>query len=68
MKLYSLSFCDTAYIEYSEEQFNKLEDILITLKDGTKVQGKICYVETYNLPHEMIMYVPVENFEVIEND
>ena len=68
MKIYKLSFCDTAYVEYLEKQFNKLEDVLIELKKGNRVQGKVCYLRTDNLKHEMIMYVPVENFEVIENE
>ena len=68
MKKYRLSFCDTAYVDYSEKQFNKLEDVLIGLEDGKRVQGKVCYLRTDNLKHEMIVYVPVENFEVIENE
>lgn len=68
MKKYKLSFCDAAYVEYPEKQFNKLEDVLIELKKGSRVQGKVCYLRTDNLKHEMIMYVPVENFEVIENE
>ena len=68
MKKYRLSFCDTAHADYSEKQFNKLEDVLIELKDGTRVQGKVCYLCADNLKHEMMMYVPVENFEVIENE
>ena len=68
MKIYKLLLCNTAYVDYSEKQFNKLEDVLIELKDSKRVQGKVCYLRTENLPHEMIMYVPVENFEVIENE
>ena len=68
MKKYRLSFCDTAYADYSEEKFNKLEDVSIGLKDGEIVQGKVCYLCAENLPHEIIVYVPVENFEVIENE
>lgn len=68
MRKYKLSFCDTAYVEYSEKQFKKLEDVLIELKDSKRVQGKVCYLRTDNLPHDMMMYVPVENFEVIENE
>lgn len=66
MKIYKLSFCDTTYVEYTEEQFNKLEDVLIELKAGSRVQGKTCYLRADNLKHEMIMYVPVENFEVLD--
>lgn len=68
MKKYRLSFCDTAYVDYSEKQFNKLEDVLIELKNGKRVQGKVCYLCAENLPHDMMMYVPVDNFEVIENE
>lgn len=68
MKKYRLSFCDTAHADYSEKQFNKLEDVLIELQNGKRVQGKVCYLRTENLPHEMIMYIPVENFEVIGNE
>ena len=64
MKRYRLSFCDTASIEYTEYQFRKLENVIIGLEDGQKVTGKICYVRAYDLKYEMIMYVPVENFEV----
>lgn len=68
MKKYRLSFCDTAYVEYPEEKFNKLEDVSIGLQDGEIVQGKVCYLRTDNLKNPMIVYVPVENFEVIENE
>ena len=68
MKIYKLSFCDSAYVEYSEEQFNKLENILIELKGGKRVQGKVCYLCADNLKHEMMMYVPVENFEVLDEE
>lgn len=64
MKKYRLSFCETASIEYTENKFRKLENITIVLQDGQKVQGKACWVRANNLKHEMLMYVPVENFEV----
>lgn len=51
-----------------EKQFNKLEDVSIGLQDGEIVQGKVCYLHTDNPKRPMIMYVPVENFEVIENE
>lgn len=68
MRKYRLSFCDAAYVKYSEKQFNKLEDVSIELQDGEIVQGKVCYLCADNLPYDMMMYVPVENFEVIENE
>lgn len=68
MKKYRLSFCDAAYADYSEKQFNKLEDVSMGLQDGEIVQGKVCYLHTGNLKRPMIVYVPVENFEVIENE
>ena len=64
MKRYRLSFCETASIEYTEDQFRKLENIIIELKDGKKVQGKVCYICADNLKYEIIIYIPVENFEV----
>ena len=67
MKKYRLSFCETASVEYTEDQFRKLENIIIGLQDGQKVQGKVCWVRANNLKYEMAMYVPVENFEV-KND
>ena len=67
MKKYRLSFCETASVEYTEDQFRKLGNITIELQDGQKVQGKVCWVRANNLKHEMLMYVPVENFEV-ENE
>ena len=64
MKKYRLSFCETASVEYTEDEFKKLENIIIKLQSGQKTQGKVCYVRADNLKHEMLMYVPVENFEV----
>ena len=64
MKKYRLSFCETASIEYTEDKFRKLENVIIELQNGQKVQGKVCYVYSDNLKHEMRVYVPVENFEV----
>ena len=68
MKKYRLSFCETASIEYTEDQFRKLEDIIIVLQNGQRTKGKVCYVRGDNLKHEMLMYVPVENFEVIDEN
>lgn len=68
MKIYRLSFCDAAYVDYSEKQFNKLEDVSIGLQDGEIVQGKVCYLHIDNPKRPMIMYVPADNFEVIENE
>lgn len=67
MKKYRLSLCETASVEYTENEFGKLENITIVLQDGQKVLGKVCWVRANNLKHEMMMYVPVENFEV-ENE
>lgn len=70
MKIYRLSLGDTACIDYTEEQFNETENILITIKidetDSEIVQGKVCYICADNLKHVMMMYVPVENFEVLD--
>ncbi len=68
MKNYRLSFCEVASVEYTEDQFRKLENVIIGLQDGQRVQGKVCYVRGDNLKHEMLMYVPVENFEVIDEN
>lgn len=67
MKNYRLPLCETASIEYTEKEFGKLENIIIVLQDGQKVQGKVCCVRANNSKYEMIMCVPVENFE-IENE
>lgn len=66
MKTYRLNICDTASVEYSEKGFNNLEKVTIELKNGKRVLGKVLYVETQNLKHEMIILTPVDNFEVIE--
>lgn len=66
MKKYILNICNIASVEYTEEQFEELENVNIVLEDGIKVQSKVIYVEAQNLKHEMIMLVPIENFEVIE--
>ena len=66
MKKYRLSFCDVAHVEYDEKSYKKLENVLIELKGGERVQGKIIYVKSDNLKHEIIIYTPVDNFEVIE--
>ena len=68
MKIYKLSLGGITYVEYSEEEFNTLVDVSIELKDDEIVQGKVCYLCANNLKHGMIMYVPVENFEVLDEE
>lgn len=68
MSKYTLRFADTAFIEYTETEFNSVPNIDITgLVDNEIVKGKRLQVKSPKWKYEAMIIMPIDNFEV-KND
>ena len=66
MKAYRLNICESSYLQFTEEEFEKLTDMVIELPEGTKIQGKRVQIKSDTLKYDLLVITPVDNFEVIK--
>ena len=52
-------------MQFTEEEFEKLTDMVIELPEGTKIQGKRVQVKSDTLKYDLLVITPVDNFEVV---
>lgn len=64
-KTYRLNICESSYLQFTEEEFEKLTDMVIELPEGTKIQGKRVQVKSDTLKYDLLVITPVDNFEVV---
>lgn len=66
MKKYRLILNDTAFIELSEEHFNKLTNVTCEFENAI-LKGKQFQVKIPNTKTDIIIITPIDNFEVIDD-
>ena len=64
-KTYRLNICESSYLQFTEEEFEKLTDMVIELPEGTKIQGKRVQIKSDTLKYDLLVITPVDNFEVV---
>ena len=66
MKAYRLNICESSYLQFTEEEFSKLTDMVVELPEGKKIQGKRVQIKSDTLKYDLLVITPVDNFEVID--
>lgn len=66
MKIYKLSFCNSAYVEIPEDRFKKFDKCKISISTGDIIEGVSFQMDDITLKHPVLVTTPVENFEVLD--
>ena len=66
MKKYRLSFPSGSYVEYTEYEFNQLNEINILGLADTKFKAKELLIQSEIWKYTIPMHVAIDNFEVID--